>query len=114
MSQKIIGGINPVIAGTFKDDGSLDLDSMGRLIEHEIKIGANGITMFGIATEFHKLTDNERNDLAALLVKKVKNTNVFSVMSVTDHSTEVAVFLRPLRFRYWFNMRQVRPRSLSR
>ena len=91
MSQKIIGGINPVIAGTFKDDGSLDLDRMGRLIDHEIKIGANGITMFGIATEFHKLTDNERNDLAALLVEKVKNTDVFSVMSVTDHSTEVAV-----------------------
>ena len=89
--EKEICGVNPVIAGTFKDDGSLDLESMSKLIDHEIAIGADGITMFGIATEFHKLTDKERDDLARLLISKTKDSKVYSVLSITDHATEVAV-----------------------
>lgn len=88
---KEIQGINTVIAATFTDQGDLDLDSMSNLIDHLIKIGCDGITMFGIATEFHKLCDSERDDLAKLLANKTKGTNTFSVMSVTDHSKEVAV-----------------------
>lgn len=91
MIHKQIQGINAVIAGTFTDEGKLDLKSMEKLIDHLISIGCNGITMFGIATEFHKLCDSERDQLAKLLAEKTKNTSTFSVMSVTDHSKEVAV-----------------------
>lgn len=91
MSTKEIKGVNAVIAGTFSDDGELDLQSMGALIDHLIKAGCHGITMFGIATEFHKLCDSERDALAKLLADKTKNSNTYSVMSVTDHSKEVAV-----------------------
>ncbi len=88
---KNIQGVNAVIAGTFKDNGDLDLESMGNLIDHLIKIGCDGITMFGIATEFHKLSDEERDSYARLLAAKTKGTNTYCVMSVTDHSKEVAV-----------------------
>ena len=90
-AKKEIKGINPVLAATFNSDGSLDLESMAKLIEHEINIGANGVTMFGIASEFHKLTDKEKDALAALVVSMTRPTKTYCVLSVTDHSTEVAV-----------------------
>lgn len=91
MSQKEIQGVNPVIAATFNDHGDYDFDSFRRLVQHLVQCGAQGITSFGIATEFHKLTDAERDQMAKILVEETKDTPIYCVTSVTDHATEVAV-----------------------
>ncbi|NQX67226.1 dihydrodipicolinate synthase family protein [Paenibacillus alba] len=89
--QVEIRGVYPIMAPPFQADGEIDWDDFRTLIHHLSKSGIQGLTMFGIASEFYKFTDYERKDLAAIFVDELQGTGVRSVLSVTDHSTEIAV-----------------------
>lgn len=89
--MKSIRGVCPVIAMPFKENGDVDFVGFDRLVSHLIASDVQGLTLFGIASEFHKLTDNEKSELAKRFIAQTKNSNVFSMISVTDHSTDVAV-----------------------
>lgn len=89
--MKTIQGICPVMAGPFTPTGDVDMPGLERLTRHLLQTGAHGITLFGIATEFHKLTDAERAEMAGRFLDIVKPSAAFSMLSVTDHSTDVAV-----------------------
>lgn len=89
-AQEIIG-VNPIVAMPFTASGDIDEASFGRLLEHLATSGAQGTTLFGIASEFPKLTDAERDRLAQLFVSTLAGSPLYRAMSVTDHSTEVAV-----------------------
>ena len=54
--SKHITGIVPIVAASFTNSGSLDEDSFQSLIRHLIETGASALTLFGLATEFYKLT----------------------------------------------------------
>ena len=86
-----IKGVCPVIAAPFTDQGEVDYHSFDKMIAHLVDTGVNGLTLFGIASEFYKLTDAEKYQLAEVFINKLKGTNVFSMISITDHSTDVAV-----------------------
>ncbi len=86
-----IVGVNPIVAMPFTASGEIDEASFVRLLEHIGNTGAQGTTLFGIASEFPKLEDSERNRLAQLLVSTLAGSSLYRAMSVTDHSTEVAV-----------------------
>lgn len=89
-AQRIVG-VNPIVAMPFTAHGDVDEKSMVRLLEHLATSGAQGTTLFGIASEFPKLNDRERDRLAQLFVSTLAGTPVYRAMSVTDHSTELAV-----------------------
>lgn len=89
--MKHLGGVCPVIAGPFTPAGDVDYAGLETLTRHLVRIGAHGITLFGIATEFHKLTDQEREEMAGRFLAIVTHSPAFSMLSVTDHSTDVAV-----------------------
>lgn len=89
--MKEIKGVCPIIAAPFTNDGEIDYKSFENLTNHLVKCGANGLALFGVASEFHKLTDEERYKMAEIFINIIKPTEVYSVLSVTDHSTEVAV-----------------------
>lgn len=90
--MKEIKGIIPILAAPFTDKGEVDEDSFQQLIRHLMKTGVNGLTLFGIATEFYKLTDAERERMRAIFLEETaKDENIFSMVSVTDHAKEVAV-----------------------
>ena len=59
--SKEISGIVPIVAATFTSSGTLDEDSFQSLIRHLIATNASALTLFGLATEFYKLTDNDRS-----------------------------------------------------
>lgn len=88
--MKEIKGVCPVIAMPFTDHGNVDFAGFDRLLQHLIASGVHGITLFGIASEFHKLTDAEKDDLAERFVSQTRASAVFSMISVTDHSLDVA------------------------
>lgn len=79
------------MAPPFNKDGEIDWEDFCSLIHHLSTTGINGLTMFGIASEFYKFTDFERVELAKVFVQELRGTGVQSVLSVTDHSTEIAV-----------------------
>ncbi|MFV0431113.1 MAG: dihydrodipicolinate synthase family protein [Alphaproteobacteria bacterium] len=86
-----IMGVNAVASIPFCEDGSVDYIGFETMLEHLKQSGCHGITLFGIASEFYKLTDTEKDKLARLFILSLSKKNIYSCLSVTQHSTEVAV-----------------------
>jgi dihydrodipicolinate synthase/N-acetylneuraminate lyase len=86
-----IAGVCPVLAVPFTAAGDVDLDGFGRLVEHVWDTGVAAATLFGLASEFHKLAEAEREDLLAVFLDRSgSRPGVCPIISVTDHSAEVA------------------------
>src|SRR5258706_6320704 len=89
--SKQISGIVPIVAATFTSLGSLDEDSFQELVRHLIPSGASALTLFGLASEFYKLTDDERARMQTLLRREtVKSDPVDGLICLTDTSFEWA------------------------
>ena len=68
-----ISGVLPVLAVPFNRDGSLDLDSIPKLVEHCISNKANGVVIFGLASELYKLNDSERIQILEKVISSVNS-----------------------------------------
>lgn len=90
-SSSQICGVNPIAALPFTAQGEPDYASVDRLLDHLADTGIQGLTLFGIASEFPKLEDSERLRLADQFISTLSGSGIFRALSVTDHSTEVAV-----------------------
>lgn len=89
---KSIAGIVPIIAAPFTTTGALDEDSFQSLVRHLLQSGAQALTLFGLATEFYKLTDDDRARLQTrLLAETCRSDSVAGIISITDQAWEVAV-----------------------
>ena len=85
-----IGGVLPVLAVPFRNDGSVDLESIPKLIEHCISSKANGLVIFGLASELYKLNDSERIQILKEVLSAVNSR--IPVIVGTEHSgTQAAV-----------------------
>ena len=84
-------GIAPIIAMPFLENGEIDYESFRNLVKILIRGGCHAVTLFGIASEFYKLSQDECNKLVKLAVDECKKNNGYSIISVTHHATEVAV-----------------------
>ena len=94
--SKQISGIVPIVAATFTDTGTLDEDGFQSLVRHLMKTGASALTLFGLASEFYKLPDADRARMQALLLKETRRSeSVAGIISITDHSWEVAIQRAP-------------------
>ena len=88
---KQISGIVPIIAAPFTNSGALDDDSFQSLVRHLLTTGAPALTLFGLATEFYKLTDHDRVQMQTLFLAETRQSeSVAGIISITDHSWEVA------------------------
>jgi 4-hydroxy-tetrahydrodipicolinate synthase len=89
--SKEISGIIPIVAAAFTRSGVLDEDSFQSLIRHLIATNASALTLFGLATEFYTLTDDERARMQRLMLAETsRSESVGGIVSITDHSWEVA------------------------
>ena len=86
-----IKGICPIVAAPFTDNGEVDYESLDKLVKHLLNGGCHAVTLFGIAGEYYKLSDDEREKMAQVTIKAAKEAGGKTIISVTDHSTEVAV-----------------------
>ena len=88
----LLQGVIPIVAAPFTAAGKLDEDSLQSLVRHLAQTGATGLTLFGLATEFYKLTDDERRRMQTMLLTETsRHAHVAGIISITDHSWEVAV-----------------------
>ena len=85
-----IKGIAPIIATPFTANGDVDYDSFRNLVETLIKGGCHAVTLFGIAGEYYKLSQEESDNLVSITVDTCRKLNGISIISVTQHSTELA------------------------
>ncbi len=91
MARKMpLQGIVPIVAVPFSDGGEVDTESFRRLLRHLTETKVSGLGLFGIASEFYKLTDDERRELQGVFLESVKPSTKLGIVSITDHSWEVA------------------------
>lgn len=64
MLQFQIDGIVPIIPTPFLEDGSLDWNSQASLLDFAVGAGVSAVCLPAYASEYYKLTDFERRDLA--------------------------------------------------
>jgi 4-hydroxy-tetrahydrodipicolinate synthase len=64
-------GVFSVLPTPFHEDGSLDLDSMRRVIDLFITGGVNGLTALGVTGEVARLTERERQTVLECVIQHV-------------------------------------------
>lgn len=84
-------GICPIIATPFTSTGEVDYDSLQNEIGFMAEHGCHGVTLFGIAGEYYKLSDEEALKMVRITVDTCRKKGIPSIVSVTTHATELAV-----------------------
>jgi 2-keto-3-deoxy-L-arabinonate dehydratase len=82
-------GCYPILATPFGEDGEIDGESVARLLRHLREAGLPGFTMFGLASEFYKLSDADRESLIEHAFE-ARAPGQIVIVSATAHSREVA------------------------
>jgi 2-keto-3-deoxy-L-arabinonate dehydratase len=90
--QTALQGVFPILATTFHDDGSLDLESQASLVRHLLAQGADGLGLFGNASEGYALSDAERMTLLKH-VREVAGPDVPLIASTGYSGTALAAEL---------------------
>ena len=88
--EQELRGVFPILATPFTKDGDVDEGSLKRLINFCIDCGVHGLGEFGLASEFYKLTDDERRRITDLVLETVDG-RVPVVIGVGGPSNIVAV-----------------------
>jgi 2-keto-3-deoxy-L-arabinonate dehydratase len=83
-------GCIPILCTPFRDDLSIDLESLDREVEWVIAAGASGVAALAIAGEGYKLTDEERDLVAHRVVETVAG-RMPVVVSADGGGTSVAL-----------------------
>lgn len=84
-------GILPIVSVPFLSSEELDPDGFLRTVAYIEGTDAIGMVLFGIASEFYKLSDSEREQLVGMFLGK--RSTKLKVISVTAHATFHAVRL---------------------
>jgi len=86
-----IKGICPIAPAVYHDDGSLDVAGYEKCCAGLLALGAQALTLFGIAGEYYKMDTREEEILMAASVKACHENHAPVIISNTKHSTVSAI-----------------------
>lgn len=91
----MVSGVCPVLSVPFDDSGAVDLGSFRNLVGWLLSLEVQGarvdsVMLFGVASENHKLRDEEREQLLIALLEERAGHPLTVIASVADHSAELA------------------------
>lgn len=80
-------GMMPILPTAITPSGDIDEVSMRRLVQYALKCGVAAIGHFGFASEFHKLSDDQRCRLIEVLLEEINGAVPFfcGVTAQADH-----------------------------
>ena len=90
MSGHELKGVYPVLSMPFTKDREVDYDSLRNLINFLIGKGVDGLAIFGLNSEFYKLSDEEIKKITELLVDENMG-RVKLVVGVGKPGTETTI-----------------------
>lgn len=90
VTTKDLKGSFAVAFTPFHENGDVDYEQFESQIEALSHV-ADGIVLYGMTSEYHKTTDEEKEKLTEIFLRVLKDSPCISVLSVTDWSTGVAV-----------------------
>lgn len=82
-------GVFPILATCFGEDGAIDYASQERLIEFCIDGGVHGLVTLANASEGHLLSDAEKRELVAFVIRRVDG-RVPIIVTVNHPASRVA------------------------
>lgn len=83
-------GVSPILTTPYTEDGRLDIEGVAAVLQKHIQEGCHSITLFGLASEFYKLTDEEQFEILDEALRVCEGTSLDVVVSITHHATVVA------------------------
>ena len=86
-----IKGICPIAPAVYNDRGEVDLADYSSCCEKLIGLGAQTLTLFGIAGEYYKMDTEEEQQLIGATVKVCHANGAGAIVSNTKHSTMSAI-----------------------
>ena len=86
-----IEGICPVVETPFTAEGDIDPVALAALMHRLADAGIQSVMYPGFASEFHKLSDAERDTLTGVVIDTAHERGIVVVASITDHATRLAV-----------------------
>lgn len=98
MIHNIFRGLGIALVTPFKSDGSIDIDALNRLVEYQIKGGADFLCIMGTTAETPTLTSDEKWMLKQHLVERVAG-RIPILMGCGGNST--ASVVNELKTRDW-------------
>ncbi len=88
----VFSGLIPIALTPFRDDETLDREGFARSLAGQVRAGVDGVMVPAFASEFHKLTGDERHELADIALEQLRRHKAVRVIvSVPDHATVSAV-----------------------
>jgi 4-hydroxy-tetrahydrodipicolinate synthase len=88
--ERVIQGVVPVLPTPFVEGGEIDMSSFRCAIDTAVRHKAAGVVMFGLASEYYKLSDAERIQCTSVLIHQAAK-RIPAIVSIVAHCTEVAV-----------------------
>jgi 4-hydroxy-tetrahydrodipicolinate synthase len=61
-------GVLPILPTPFTDDGAVDDGSLRRIVDFELEVGVQGVSILGFMGEAHRLSNTERKQVVATVV----------------------------------------------
>ena len=86
-----IKGICPIAPAVYNDCGEVDIADYMNCSEKLIGLGAQTLTLFGIAGEYYKMEPEEEHQLISATVKVCHGCGAGAIVSNTKHSTHSAI-----------------------
>lgn len=88
----LVRGVSPVLEVPFTRDGGIDASGFKRVVDYVLSTGVTSMMFPGFASEFHKLSEDERWELTGILLDQTRGRDdVAAVVAVQDHATRLAV-----------------------
>ncbi len=88
--RNIYCGMMPILPTAINPQGEIDEQSQRRLVQYCLQCGAVAIGHFGIASEFHKISDSQRRQLTRLIIDEAGG-RVPVFIGVTAQGFEIAL-----------------------
>jgi dihydrodipicolinate synthase/N-acetylneuraminate lyase len=85
-----LSGVIPVMGVPFTRDERVDEEGFCRWLDAVLRAQVDGVMLFGLASEFYKLTDAERLTLRTRFLEQTSQAHVPAIVSVASHATVTA------------------------
>ncbi|MFF5263784.1 dihydrodipicolinate synthase family protein [Actinomadura viridis] len=88
----LVRGVSPVLEVPFTATGDIDVDGFRRVVRYVLGTGVSSMMFPGFASEYYKLTEDERRTLTAVLLAETgARPDVAAIVAVQDHATRLVV-----------------------
>ena len=90
MIQRRLKGMGVALITPFKEDGSVDYDSLLRLVEYQVQNGIDFLCVLGTTAETPTLTAEEKRKIKSLVIERV-NGRVPILLGVGSNCTQTVI-----------------------